>query len=43
MMKMEDYKKLITQMVQNLEESDYLFLKQIYTIVKKHLDKRGRH
>lgn len=38
-----DYKKIITEMVQRLDDSDIRFLKQVYTIIKKHLDRKGRH
>lgn len=39
----EDYKKLIMQMLENLDESDAGFLRQIYTLIKRHLErKRGR-
>ena len=42
-MNFEEYKKLIIQILQSFDDSDYLFAKQIYTIVKRHLDKKGRH
>lgn len=41
-MNMEEYKSIIIQMFQKLDESDYLFLRQIYTLVKKHLERKGR-
>lgn len=36
-----DYKKLIIDMLRNLDESDDKFLTQIYTIVHRHIEKRG--
>lgn len=36
-----DYKKLIIDMLRNLDESDDKFLIQIYTIVHRHIEKRG--
>lgn len=42
-MKNEDCKKLVIQMLNYLDESDTAFLRQIYTLIKKHLErKRGR-
>lgn len=43
MMNYNDYKKLINAMLSRLDESDLRFLVQIYTIVKKHLEKKGEH
>lgn len=37
-----DYKKLIIDMLGNLDESDNKFLIQIYTIIHRHIKKRGR-
>ena len=40
-----DNEKLISyiiEMFQHFDESDNLFLKQVYTIVKKHLERKGR-
>lgn len=40
-----DNEKLISyiiEMFQRFDESDNLFLKQVYTIVKKHLERKGR-
>ena len=36
-----DYKKLIIDMLWDLNESDHKFLIQIYTIIHKHMEKRG--
>lgn len=39
-----DYKKIIYVMLEQLDsDKDYKFLMQLYTIVKRHLEKRGRH
>ncbi len=42
MMSVEEYKKIINQMFQYFDESDNLFMKQIYTLVKRHLEKNGK-
>lgn len=36
-----DYKKLINTMLSCLDESDLRFLIQIYTIIKRHLERKG--
>lgn len=37
-----DYKALIIEMVQNIDEkTDNKFLIQIYTIIHRHIEKRG--
>lgn len=36
-----DYRKLIIDMLRTLDESDDKFLIQIYTIVHRHIEKRG--
>ena len=36
-----DYRRLIIDMVQGMDESDNKFLIQIYTIVHRHIEKRG--
>lgn len=36
-----DYKKLIIDMLWDLKESDNTFLIQVYTIVHRHIEKRG--
>lgn len=42
-MKNEEYKKIIVEMLNYLNDSDIVFLKQVYTLIKKHLErKRGR-
>lgn len=41
-MKKEKQIKTIVEMLQSLDESDDTFLKQIYTIVKKHMERKGR-
>lgn len=38
-----NYKNLIIEMVNRIEDSDERFLIQIYTIIKKHLERIGRH
>lgn len=38
-----EYKKVIIQLLDQLDESDFRFLKQLYIIIKKHLEKKGRH
>lgn len=40
-MKKADYKKLVIQMLNYLDESDDRFLQQIYTLIKKHLERKG--
>lgn len=40
----DDYKKTIYVMLEQLDsDKDYKFLKQLYTIVKRHLEKKGKH
>lgn len=41
-MSVDEYKKIINQMFQEFDESDNLFMNQIYTLVKKHLEKKGK-
>lgn len=39
----EKYKKTIYVMFEKLDPvKDYRFLKQLYTLIKKHLEKEGR-
>lgn len=38
----EEYKRLIIELLNKLEEKDSLLVKQIYTIINQHLRKRGR-
>ena len=35
-----NYKKIIIEFMEKLEESDERFLKQLYTIIKKHLERK---
>lgn len=41
-MKNDISKDFVIETVKKVEESDKKFLLQIYTIVKRHLDKKGR-
>lgn len=41
-MNAEEYKTIIEQMFRQLNESDSLFLKQIYTLIKRHLERKGK-
>lgn len=41
-MKNDISKDYVIEMVKKVDESDKKFLLQIYTIVKRHLDKKGR-
>lgn len=34
------YKEMIIKLVEKLEDSDVIFLNQIYTIIKKHIEKK---
>ena len=38
----EEYKKLIMGLLNELDETDRKFLVQLYTIIKKHFERRGR-
>ncbi len=38
----EEYKRLIIELLNKLEEKDSLLVKQIYTIINRYLRKRGR-
>lgn len=38
----EDYRKIIKEMLEKLNDMDLKFLRQIYTIIKHYLGKRGR-
>lgn len=38
----DDYKKIIEEMLEKLNDLDMRFLRQIYTIIKHYLEKRGR-
>lgn len=37
-----EYKRLIVELLDKLEEKDSLLIKQIYTIINQYLRKRGR-
>lgn len=37
------YVKIIIQMLNSFDESDIQFLKQLYTLIKKHIEWKGRH
>ncbi len=39
-MRIEDYKNLIYEMLDLIDESDYKFMVQIYTIIKIHINKK---
>lgn len=41
-MKKEGYTKIIIEMLNHLDESDITFLSQIYTLIKKHLERKRR-
>ncbi|EOS75705.1 hypothetical protein C819_02267 [Lachnospiraceae bacterium 10-1] len=40
-----DYKSKILELLELIEDNDIIFLKQLYTIIKKHIEKRkvGNH
>lgn len=37
-----EYKTVIYKMLNNIDDTDEKFLKQLYTLVKKHLERKGR-
>lgn len=41
-MKNDISKDFVFEMVKKVDDSDKKFLLQIYTIIKRHLDKKGR-
>ena len=41
-MKNDISKEFVVEMVKKVDESDKKFLLQLYTIVKRHMDKKGR-
>lgn len=41
-MKIDISKNFVIEMMKKVDDSDKKFLLQIYTIVKRHLDKKGR-
>lgn len=34
-----EYKRLIIEMIEKISETDTIFLRQIYTLVKRHVEK----
>ena len=42
-MKSDVSKQFVIEMMKKVDDSDKKFLLQIYTIIKRHLDKNGRH
>lgn len=38
-----NYKRRVIELLEKIEEDDIIFLKQIYTIVKRHIEKRKSH
>lgn len=42
-MKNEEYKKIIVEMLNYLDDSDIVFLKKIYTLIKKHIERKRGH
>ena len=42
-MKNDISKDFVIEMVKKVDDSDKKFLLQVYTIIKRHLDKKGRH
>lgn len=39
----KDYQKIIVKMINKMDETDIRFLKQIYTLVIKHLERKKGH
>ncbi len=39
----DDYQKIIIKMLYQMDETDIRFLRQIYTLIKRHLDKKKGH
>lgn len=37
-----DYKTAIYKMLNHIDDTDETFLKQLYTLIKKHLERKGR-
>lgn len=37
----DNCKKIIIELLEDLNESDIIFLQQLYTLIKKHLKRRG--
>ncbi len=36
-------KKIIMEMLEYFDESDLIFLRQIYTLINRHLERKRRH
>lgn len=36
-----DYREVVIKMVRKIDETDHKFLLQIYTIIHRHIEKRG--
>lgn len=34
-----EYKRMLMEMIQELEDSDIIFLRQMYIIIKRHIEK----
>ncbi len=41
-MNTNDYKKIIINMLEYLEESDIIFIRQIYTLIHRYLERKRR-
>lgn len=42
-MNVNDCKKIIIELLEYLDESDIVFLKQIYTLIVRHIERKRRH
>ncbi len=38
-----EYKRLILEMLDRISETDTIFLSQIYTLIKRHIEKAGNY
>ena len=38
-----NYKRRVIELLEKIEEDDIIFLKRIYTIIKRHIEKRESH
>lgn len=36
-----EYKRMIMEMLEKISDTDVIFLSQIYTLIKRHLEKAG--
>lgn len=36
-----EYKRLIFEMLEKISDTDTIFLRQMYTLIKKHIEKAG--